>query len=123
MKKVFALFSHTVLEDQKKELKERYSCEEVVYLPKELQVLWSNVEVDSNHSEKFSKFLEENSTKEDLVIIQGEWGLVYKMINFAKKIGLIPIYSFSRRVSTEKVENGTVVKTSCFKHIEYKEYE
>lgn len=122
MAKVFLLFSHRLLENQIEELKTKFSCEKVIYLPEDLQKLWSNLDnIDDNYL-KFCKFLEENAEKNDYILIQGEWGLTYKMIRFCKKKLYIPIYSFSKRVAYEKIEDNKIIKTSYFEHIEFREY-
>lgn len=122
MKKICLLFSHILLEDQILELKNTFLCDEIIYLPRKLQELWSNVEDEKDCSQLFFEFLKRNLKENDYVLIQGEWGLTYKMINFCKKNKFIPIYSFSKRVAHEEIKNGVIQKTSYFKHIKFKEY-
>lgn len=123
MKKCYVFFSHTLLKEQILELKNRFQCVEIVYLPKKLQKLWSNIDIDEDYSILFFNYLEKNAKKDDYVLIQGEWGITYKMINFCKIKKFIPIYSFSKRMSYEELNEGIIVKTSYFKHIKFKLYE
>lgn len=122
MKKAYILFSHILLEEQKLELKNEFGCEEIVYLPENLQLLWSNVQENDNTSQLFYEFLKTNALENDYVLVQGEWGITYKIVNFCKNNNLIPIYSFSKRISHEEIKNDIIVKTSYFKHIKFKEY-
>lgn len=119
---VYIFFSHILLKEQEKELINNFFCEKIIYLPEKLQFLWSNIEEENDYSQLFFDFLEKNAQKKDYILIQGEWGITYKMINFCKIKGLVPIYSFSKRTSHEEVREGVVIKTSYFKHIKFKRY-
>jgi len=121
MKKIILLFSHTLTEPQVKELKEEWNCEEIIYMPDELKSKWMGVtdDIDIN---QFKKFLLENLQKGDYVLIQGEWGLTYNMINFAKENNFIPLYAGTTRKVTEYKEGDKVIKNSVFSHTKFKKY-
>jgi len=119
MKKIILLFSHTLTEPQVKELKEDWNCEEIVYMPTELKNNWMDVTDDVDISQ-FQKFLLENLQKGDYVLIQGEWGLTYNMINFAKENNFIPLYAGTTRKVTEHKEGDKVIKNSVYIHTIYK---
>ena len=121
MKKIILLFSHTLTEPQVKELKENWNCDEIIYMPDELKNNWMNVadDVDIN---QFKKFLLDNLQKGDYVLIQGEWGLTYHMVNFAKENDFIPLYAGTMRKVTEYKEGDKVIKNSVFSHTSFKKY-
>ena len=96
MKKIILLFSHTLTEPQIKELKENWNCNEIIYMSDELKNNWMNVS-DNTDINQFKKFLLDNLRKGDYVLIQGEWGLTYNMINFAKENNFIPLYAGTTR--------------------------
>lgn len=126
MKKIFLLFSHTLTTDQEKDLKEHHGIEEMIYLPSNLQDIWSNVDPEIIEDEKLQEVLDyviSNSKKKDYVLIQGEWGFVYKSIDFFKENKRVPIYSTTKRDVVETTQpDGTIIKKSIFKHIKYKKY-
>ena len=76
---------------------------------------WQNIE-DRTEKNIFKNFLIENAEKEDYVLVQGEWGITYDMVNFCKELGLIPIYSSTKREAIEKKEGDKIIKTSVFRH-------
>ena len=121
MKKIILLFSHTLTEPQVKELKEKWNCDEIIYMPDELKNNWMNV-VDDVDINQFKKFLLDNLQKDDYVLIQGEWGLTYNMINFAKENNFIPLYASTMRKVTEYKEGDKVIKNSVFSHTTFKKY-
>lgn len=126
MSKMFLLFSHKLTNDQIIGAKNELSCDKLIYLPENLQNIWSNVSPDKYEDIKLSEikyFLFENCQKGDFVLIQGEWGYTYNMVNFCKKLELIPVYSTTIRDSKEVLNSdGTISKTSIFKHVMYKKY-
>ena len=126
MKKIFLLFSHTLTPNQEKDLKENHKIEEIVSLPPHLQEIWTNVNPEIIEDHKLQKVLDyviDNSKEDDYVLIQGEWGFVYKSINYFKEKKRVPIYSTTKRDVTEIIQpDGSILKNSVFKHIKYKEY-
>ena len=121
MKKIILLFLHILTEPQIKELKEKWDCEEIIYMTDELKNNWMNVvnDVDIN---QFKKFLLDNLEKDDYVLIQGEWGLTYNMVNFAKENNFIPLYAGTTRKATEYRDGDKVIKNSVFSHTTFKKY-
>lgn len=122
-RKIYLLFSHKLTKEQEEELKKKWSCSQYIYLPEDLQKRWSNIRNDEKEEEIFKHYLSKNVTPKDFVLIQGEWGISYRMVNYTKEIGATALYSYSERKSTEYKENGYIVKTAIFKHICFLPYE
>lgn len=126
MKKLILLFSHKLTKKQIEDAKENLKCDQIIYLPKELQEIWSNVnpeKIENDKLKKIKEFLIKNAVKGDYVLIQGEWGFSYNMINFAKEKEYVPVYSTTKRNAVETIdENGDLKKTMIFKHVKYKLY-
>lgn len=125
MYKVLLLFSHKLTENQIFELKNNFKVDKVIYLDENMQKIWSNVDVDNDYQlnlDIIKKFLRETLDRGDYVLIQGEWGYTYQMVEFCKKNDFTPIYSFSKRESSEVKENEIVKKVSIFKHIKFIKY-
>ena len=123
---MFLLFSHTLTPLQIKDAKKSLSVKEFIYLPFSLQRIWSAIPSDVENIkdllEPIKEFLEQNSKKDDFVLIQGDFGATCYMVSFAKKIGLIPIYSTNKRVAKEIKESDKLIKISEFEHTRYREY-
>ncbi|MEO1959007.1 MAG: CRISPR-associated protein Csx20 [Nautiliaceae bacterium] len=126
MKKMFLFFSHRLTYEQEMDARESFFVEEFIYLPKELQEKWSNVPPEledlSEYALLFFSFLEKNAKKGDFALIQGDFGLTYKMVNFAKSIGVIPVYATTKRVVKEIKNGDKIIKQSQFKHIRFRKY-
>lgn len=116
-KKLILLFSHQLTPQQLKDAKETLQCNKIIYLTDELLYKWQNITPETD-IQIFKDFLVENAKVEDYVLIQGEWGTTYNMVNFAKEKNMIPIYSSTaRKVIEEKSgSDNKVIKTSIFEH-------
>ena len=111
--KVIVFLSHDLDDIQKNELKVKYGVEEIIFLPEDLQKIWSNVFCDENYEKDLEK---------DCIIAQGNWGYVYTLVTEAKKNGFIPLYGFSYRDGEDKIVNGEKIRISKFKHVKFMEY-
>jgi hypothetical protein len=128
MKKIILLFSHNLSEIQAQQLQELWEVREFVSLPKELQHTWSNISPDIENLNEILKpikeFLLHHSSNGDLVLVQGDFGAVYSLVNFSKAQELIPIYATTkRRIQEYKNAKGEQVKKSIFEHRRFREYE
>ncbi|WP_369714802.1 CRISPR-associated protein Csx20 [Leptotrichia alba] len=125
-KKVLLVFSHQLTENQKKELVEEYKVKEIKNLPEELQNMWSNVSIKKNYREnleKIKKFIKENFNKDDIILIQGNWGYTYNLVKWSIENELIPVYSYTER-NVEEIKEGEIVKKiSYFEHVKFIKYE
>lgn len=127
MKKMFLLFSHSLTQSQINDAKSNLGIERFVHLPEDLQLLWSDIPSDleslKEYLSLFRNFLVENSDFEDVVLIQGDFGAVYQMINFSKDLGLKAVYATTKRVIEEEIIENQTVKKSIFEHIRFREFE
>ena len=126
LKQLFLYFSHKLTPEQELDAKNSLGIEKFVALPDDLQKLWSNVPPELSNLNEYltplKDFLRQNAQKDDFVLIQGDFGASFQMVNFAQQLGLIPVYSTSKRDAIEKVVNGKVEKFSRFKHVKFREY-
>lgn len=121
MKKLVLLFSHELTEKQIIDAKENLECDEILYMPKELKDKWQDFGIERD-LEIFKSFLREETKAKDYVLVQGEWGATYEMVNFCKNNNLIPIYSSTKREVIEKKEGEAVLKISKFIHRAFIKY-
>ena len=126
MRKMFLLFSHTLTDAQKNDAIESFGIKEFVPLPKELQKLWSNIPPQLKKLNEYLKplkeFLKQNAKDGDYVLIQGDFGGCYEMVNYAKSLGLKAVHATTTRNVQEKIVNGKVEKFSVFEHVMFREY-
>ncbi|MCC7429520.1 hypothetical protein IT568_01635 [bacterium] len=118
------LFSHKLTQEQITDTEKMQVS--LIYLPEDLQKAWSNFSPESEKVdvEIFEEWLLKNSQKGDFVLVQGDFGAVYKLVNFCFLSGLIPVYATTKRETTEKeIPGGKMEKISVFRHVRFRKFE
>lgn len=123
MNSMHLFFSHQLSDEQIKDAKTSLNITEFKALPKDLQTRFSNVppSLDNldDYAKDFYEYIDKNTKKGDFLLISGDFGLCFKLINYAKAKSLKPVYATTKR-EVLKDENG--VKQSIFKHIKFREF-
>ena len=126
MSKLFLFFSHRLTETQKKEAQEVLGVEEFVSLPQILQEKFSSIPPELEnldaYVQEFVKFLVQNGQPGDYVLVQGDFGLVYRIVEVSKSVGLVPIYATTKRVVIEESRGEETIKVSRFEHVRFRRY-
>jgi hypothetical protein len=128
MPKMLLLFSHALTRDQEEDANNCLNIRGFVPLSHELQKLWMNLPPTKSSLrdslKPFRSWLEENGNHSDFVLIQGDFGAVYSMVNFAFSLCLIPVYATTERIVLEKrMQDNTVKSERIFKHKMFRRYE
>jgi hypothetical protein len=125
MSKVFCLLNHELTIKQISELEERFHITEIHYPDKFLKELWSNIptmqDLDVQMLVPFITWLESGKSG-DMVVLQGEFGSTFFLVDYCLGRGLVPIHSVTQRIAKES-RNGEIVKRSyVFEHICFRKY-
>ncbi|AEE90336.1 conserved protein of unknown function [Tepidanaerobacter acetatoxydans Re1] len=128
MRQAFLLFSHQLTKSQQDELENKFKVDKIIYLPSDLQSIWSNVPPElpsiKDYLEEIFCWLKEHSKPNDIVLVQGEFGAVFLTANFCIKEGLVPIYSTTRRDVAETILDDETIQTKRnFIHVRFREFE
>jgi len=126
-KKIILLFSHKLTNEQMQDAKNSFGIDEFIYLSDDLQKIWSNISPDlqtiQDILEPIKEFIKSNSNQNDVVLIQGDFGACFIMVNFCKDLGLKTLYATTKRISNEYEKDGKMIKKSIFEHRRFREYE
>lgn len=116
-------FSHELSEEQINDAKTSLKVAEFKALPKDLQTKFSNVppSLDNldDYVRDFYEYIDKNAKKGDYMLISGDFGLCFKLVNYAKAKSLKSVYATTKR-EVLKDENG--IKQSIFKHVRFREF-
>lgn len=127
MKKMILLFSHKLSEKQRLDAEMTFGVREFISLPQELQKMWSNVDPDIESivpiTEPIQEFLQKSASANDIVLVQGDFGLVYHIVIYCKQNKFIPVYATTQRNSVEYSQNNQNFKKSIFEFRRFREYE
>ena len=125
MSKAFCLLNHKLTQNQINELKNKFSIKEILYPEKELSVKWSQIpaieELSMDVICSVVKWLS-SAQENDVLIIQGEFGSTFMIVDYALKNKLIPVHAVTKRVAKESREGETVHREYIFEHVCFRKY-
>lgn len=125
---LFLIFNHTFTYLQQTDARNTLKVVRIVEMPEDLKSLWSNVPPEfpeiSNVLHPIRTWVGQNACPNDYVLIQGDFGACYLMVNFAFENDLVPIYSTTSRVVEEDLQpDGSIRLAHQFKHQIFRKYE
>ena len=127
MPSLFLIFNHIFTEEQKEDAREKLKINNFINMPDNLKIIWANIppELDSisDFINPIKQWVLESSRPKDFVLIQGDFGACYLMVNFALKNDLVPIYATSKRQAKEDIlPDGSIRLLHYFKHYGFRKY-
>lgn len=128
LKKMFLVFSHQLTDFQKEDARLNLGVNEFIYLPDNLKIQWSDI---SPYDDSLTFYLQDlinwlkiNARKGDYVLVQGDFGATFLIVDFCLKNDLIPVYSTTKREIISEIKNGENIKVSrLFTHVRFRKYE
>lgn len=127
MPKLLVLLNHTLTDEQITEAKEKLKVTEIIEPPIRQKNIWSQMPPDENRhnlfTEEIIRWIKESADKGDFILVQGEFGATFTIVDFCLKNCFVPIYATSER-KAEEIRNpdGSVEKRIVFKHMGFKKY-
>lgn len=124
---LFLLFSHRLTAQQEADAHASLGVARIVSPPSAIQSLWSAVPPEADNLTGYlapvCAWLAEAARPDDFVLIQGEFGATWQMVNQALNLKLVPIYSTTRREAAEEHdEDGRVHLRHTFAHVRFRLY-
>jgi hypothetical protein len=126
-KKLFHIFNHTLTDAQVDDAREHLGVECIVSPPERLQNLWRQVPADLEGIDGYlapvKDWLAAEGRPGDFVLVQGDFGATWIMVNHAFKLGLVPVYSTTERQAEETITgDGAVRLVHHFQHRRFRRY-
>lgn len=127
MKRAFILLNHHLTENQKDELKHNFEVEEIKEMPSRVRNVWKAIQPELQFSSSelsgVINWLNENATRNDIVVAQGEFGATFYVVDYCFQRGLLPLYAASKRHYEEQsLSDGNVKRLHIFRHVRFKKY-
>lgn len=123
---LLVILSHDLTRNQGAEAKEKLKVQNIILMPEDIKKIWNNInpvgDLPVDELDKISEWIKKESNEDDYVLIQGDFGAVFYLVDYCLTIGRIPIYSTtSRKVEEIKVEDKVVTKRT-FEHLGFRKY-
>lgn len=123
MKKMFVLINHDLTQEQKSQALKVFGVEDIINIADDA---WSNISPSDENIlyalNTYKKELMLEAEAGDILLVQGDFGATYNMINFAKNIWIKTIYATTKRIVKELAIDGKLVTRREFKHEKFREY-
>jgi len=124
---MFLVFSHKMTRDQIRDAELSLGVTTLVEMPDNLKELWRQISPlpakINDLLEPLRQWLETAANPLDFVLIQGDFGATWLMVDFVFKQGLVPVYSITRREAGETVlPDGSVKMEHLFHHQQFRRY-
>jgi len=125
MSSLFILFNHTITPLQRDDAYASLMVEKIIAAPAEIQNLWSHIppdlpELTASLGPVF-QWLRGAAAAGDYLLVQGDFGATFLLVEFALQNGLIPLYSTTERTVVEQhLEDGGVKLEHNFRHVRYR---
>ncbi len=122
------LFNHTLTNAQENDARESLGVSKIITPPADIQQLWSQVPPDTDdlagHLAPLFVWLNSVARTGDFVLVQGEFGASCLAVKESFRLGLIPVYSTTRREAFEEhLPGGRVEIRHVFSHVRFRRYE
>jgi len=126
-RQMFILLNHSVSTLQKQTAENQFHVQRFVEMPDMLKQAWKQIppglERLKDYLSPFKTWLSKNSRKGDYIIIQGDFGAVYSMVEYSITSGLVPVYATSARKASETVNaDGSIRMEHIFKFCSFRQY-
>lgn len=128
--KLLILFSHSLTDSQKSDIRKNLKINEsdIVQLPADLKTNFSNVPPDmksiKNYACQFVEWIKKNAEEGDYVLIQGDYGVSFLLVDFCLRNHFIPLYATTERIQQEeKNPDGSITIKKFFNHKLFRRYE
>ena len=128
MNKLLVLFNHELTNSQRDDTRKNLGVgDKIIIPPDNIKKIWAQIPADTEEIVSFladiRKWLQKAGSKDDFVLVQGDFGASHLMVEYARMIGLVPVYATTEREAVEEhEEDGTVKITHRFKHIRFRRY-
>lgn len=121
------VFSHRLTAEQERDARERWGEVDCLYLPEELQKLWSQLSPEGPLPEAdldaVACWAEAHSSPGGPVLVQGDFGATAYVVRRLQEAGRAPVYATTHREAVESLgEDGSVRLEHVFRHVAFREY-
>lgn len=125
--RLIVLFNHTLTESQREDARRSLGAGEILEPPAAVRSLWAEVPPELESLEDYlspvRSWLVDCARPGDFLLVQGDFGATWLMVRFALEIGLVPVYSTTRRAAAEEPQpDGSVRLTHRFQHVRFRRY-
>ncbi|GHS91085.1 hypothetical protein FACS1894107_03730 [Planctomycetales bacterium] len=125
MPRAYVLLNHQLTDRQIAELRDDFGAVEIMPAPENLAAQWASIPTDRElTAAMLAPFIDwlNAAAPADVVVIQGEFGAVFALVDYALRRGLLPLHSVTKRVAHETRDGEIVRRSYVFEHVLFRRY-
>jgi hypothetical protein len=121
------LLNHQLTGEQKENACKDLNIDEFVLMPKEIADIWSNSDPSDcsvlAYIKKVIGWLEESTSLGDYVIVQGDYGLTFAVVDWCLDNGRKAVYATTERIAKESRDENIIKVQREFRFVRFREYQ
>jgi len=127
MSKFLILFNHALKDEQELDAVDLLGVDEFCFPPVEISILWQAVPPERAELrpllEPVFNWVDTEGDSGDYLLVQGDFGATWLVVEHARARGLKPVYATTRRITSEREkEDGSLEIVHWFQHVRFREY-
>lgn len=126
MDNFIVLMSHDMSNTQKSDAYENLKVKKIIEAPQKIKQIWGNINpiasLDISPLEEVILWIKQNSSDKDYVLVQGEFGATFYIVDYCLQNNLIPVYATSVRRVEEIRQGDRIITNRVFVHEGYRKY-
>jgi len=128
MSRLLLLFNHELNLEQEADARRSLHVDGFLYPPADIRDIWRQIPTEKAslgaYLNPVREWLRQVGEPGDYVLIQGDFGACFILVQAAFHRGMIPVYATTRREAIEtRLPDGTVQLTHRFRHAGFRKYE
>lgn len=127
MADLFLLFNHLLSEKQASLARQELRVGKIIDPPADISRHWANVPPEQESIRYFLEpvfsWIDNNVSAGDFLLVQGDFGACYLVLEHISNTEIIPVYSTTTRQAVEKkLDDNTVQLSHIFSHVRFRKY-
>ncbi|WP_456386753.1 CRISPR-associated protein Csx20 [Desulfolithobacter sp.] len=127
MQDLYLLFNHRLTSHQAEQAKQELGVDNIIEPPDNITRLWANIPPEPESIrpvlEPVFTWIDNEIRAGSFLLVQGDFGACFLVINHAAAKGITPVYSTTRREAAEQhTDDKTVRLAHTFRHVRFRIY-
>jgi hypothetical protein len=127
MPDLFLLFNHLLTDAQADQAGRELGVHNIIVPPEDISRRWTAIPPEPESIRNILKpvfsWIDSSMSTGDYLLVQGDFGACYLVLEHIRTTGIIPVYATTRRRATEtRLNESTVQLSHTFSHVRFRKY-
>jgi hypothetical protein len=127
MADLYLLFNHLLTDNQAEQARLELGVQTIHEPPAEVSRCWANIPPEPatirDILETVFAWIDRSVSAGDFLLVQGDFGACYLVLEHIRSTGIIPVYATTRRQAVEqRLDDNSVQLSHTFRHVRFRIY-